>query len=365
MSKKLLPLAKPPITTFPSYAAALGIMANYEESYDWFYSQYIQLCTIEITNPYENEETHAPYIPTFFVDTDMRRITHTFSDYYFVMRENCPFLSICEVPNSLINVYDESFVEFIKKCIDLDMYIFTFLDVTKIGEYKSVSAGFHEIFIYGYDDEKSCVYFADFPINDSSKYGYSTCPYLEVEEAYYSMNMLPYPIVKSVALIKYTNEVPYVFNMDYVINSVKAYMAPDISEANSYKDYVDSLFYRLGWKTKVYMGCNVYDFLTNYIKGETARGNNYFSTELFHGLYDHKEMMIKRVQHFISKGYLPKDKYLSIKKYYKIRDNALLIRNCVIKYNLRPSEELINKILELLKVTYDMEIPILYEIFDL
>jgi len=63
--KNILPLGNPQITTFPSYAATLGVLSNYEETYAWIYSQYIKLCAVEITNAYKDEYSNTPYLPVF------------------------------------------------------------------------------------------------------------------------------------------------------------------------------------------------------------------------------------------------------------------------------------------------------------
>lgn len=363
--KKILPLAKPPITTFPSYAAALGIMANYEESYDWFYSQYIQLCAIEITNAYEGNNTHSSYIPIFFVDTDTRRLTNTFSDYYFVMRENCPFLGIFELPNELADKIEESFISLVRHSIDLDMYIFAFFDVSKISQYKQVPSVFHEMFIYGYDDEKKEIYFADFPISDSLKYAYSTCKYSEMEQAYASMNTFQYPVIKSVALIKYMRGAQYTFDLLYVKDSVRDYLYPDRGRAEKSNDYTMSLFKALDWKTKTYFGIDVYDFFLHHIKSESSREHPNISLELFHALYDHKEMMIKRTSYFISKGYLNPEKSMFLIAYEKVRDNALAIRNMIIKYNIKRTNTIIDRVCNLLETTKEQETLLLKSIFDI
>ena len=51
MASKILPVKKPIISTFPAYAASLAIfLQNYEKSYNWMFSQYIQIYAIDILN---------------------------------------------------------------------------------------------------------------------------------------------------------------------------------------------------------------------------------------------------------------------------------------------------------------------------
>jgi len=364
-AKKILPLAEPPITTFPSYAATLGILSNYEETYDWFYSHYIQLCTVDIVNRYDGKGLQTPYMICFFADTDPRRFMSPVCDNYFLRRDICPYLDIFEIPHELITSMGKSFVSIIKHCIDLNMYLFGLLNVSHIKQYGRRGGICHEVFIYGYDDDEEVVYFADFPISDTYKYTYSKCSYQEIENAFAHMFFM-YSPVRSIAAIRYTNALPYAFDFSYVQNSIRDYIEPDNSKAKAFNDYVMSYFSTFNFVTETYLGVNVYDYFSNYIDFELANGKDFlFATELFHGLYDHKEMMLKRIEHFMSKGYLASEKALLLDEYTKVRDNALIIRNTVLKFNASKKADVLRKADLVLKATKNLEIRLLKEIFDL
>jgi hypothetical protein len=362
--KKILPLKDPPITTFPSYAAALGILSNYEEAFDWVYSQYIQLCTVEMTNAYKDKYTNISYLPVFFVDTDTRNFTNIFSDVYFIMKTSSLYLNLYEIPSELIVARKESFVSLIKQCIDLNMYIFAYIDASKIKQYAKLNLNLHEIFIYGYNDEEKLMYFADFPINDTVKYQRSVCSYEEIEDAFTSVVNFVYPLTKPIGLIKYTNSSPYEFDLSYVKNSIKEYIYPNRNVAENYNNYAMSIFRYLDWKTKTYIGVDVYDFFINHINNALTKEYP-VSVEMFHGLYDHKEMMLKRIDHFVGKGYLSADKLAIRNEYVTIRDRALAIRNLILKYKLQKKDVTLDKAKMLLNETKPLEIQLLKNIFEI
>ncbi|MDR1299763.1 MAG: hypothetical protein LBJ84_05875, partial [Oscillospiraceae bacterium] len=304
------------------------------------------------------------YIPVFFVDTDTRNFTNLFSDGYFVMKTGCPYLNLYEIPSELVAARKESFVSHIKQAIDLDMYIFAYIDSSKIEQYMKLNLDLHEIFIYGYNDEEKLIYFADFPINDTVKYERSICSYEEIEDAFTSIMDFAYPLTKPIGLIKYTNSSPYEFDLSYVRNSIKEYIYPNRNIAENYNNYAMSLFKFLDWKTKTYIGVDVYDFFINHINSALTKGYP-LGVEMFHGLYDHKEMMLKRIDHFVEKGYMSADKLAISNEYVAIKDRALAIRNLVLKYRLQKKDSVLDKAKILLNETRPLEIQLLKNIFDI
>ena len=80
-TKKILPIVVPPITTFPPYAAMLSILYNYEEAYDWMFSQYIQIYAIDKTG---RNSTDSAVCQCFFGDFDTRRLACIIADHSFL-----------------------------------------------------------------------------------------------------------------------------------------------------------------------------------------------------------------------------------------------------------------------------------------
>ena len=364
-SKKTLPLQYPPITTFPSYSATLGILSVHRESFDWIYSHYIQLCSIEITNASTAQfKSKYGYIPIFFVDTDSRCLTNIFSDNYFIMRTDCPYLKIFEIPNDLVDSLKETFLTIIKHCINLDMYLYGHLDVSKIEQYGQAVSGFHEVFIYGYDDAEKVILFADFPISENGQYKHSKCTYEEIENAFFSMKTFSYPTTKSIALIQYSDETPFVFDMKYVRDTVRNYLDPSETDAENFNNYALSSLSCFGWQTKTYLGIEMYSFLKNYMKGQSEKDMG-LSVELFHGLYDHKNLMMKRVEYFVQKGYLNASKMSLLNELAEVKNKAMALRNRMIKSNIQGKLTEHESVFLLIDQMSELEVAVLKKVFDL
>jgi hypothetical protein len=362
--KKILPVVYPPVTTFTAYAAELAILFNYEKTYDWLYSHYLQVYVLDIINRYENDNG-VPFIACFFGDFDNRRLAHTINDFVFLRREVCPYLDIFEVPNDLIDTSGETAVEFFKRSIDHDLYLYSYLDVSHIKQYGIDTQYGHEVFIYGYDDEKKVFHFADFPIDDSSRYSFSTCSYEEIERAYLGIEHHMFPLAKSVGLIRYTDLSPYTFNPEYVRDTVREYIYPDKERAERFNSYTVSYYENVDWKTKTYIGSDVYEYLSNVMEFDLSRGKDFIDHRLFHAMYDHKNIMLKRLAYFLQKGYLSGDKTELAEEYKSVRDQMMAVRNQVIKFNMQKNRKSIDKIKRMLGETKDRELLLLKRIFDI
>lgn len=367
MNKKELPVVYPPLTTFAGFADALAILCSHEEALDWVYSHYVQFFATQtiIDNPNEDFYPTTGYATGFFNDFDNRKLANLISDCIFLDREKCPHLNIFEIPNSLIRSSGESYVSFIKRNIDLSMYTYGHADISKIKKYgldKKSDLSFHPILIYGYNDFDQEFLFADF-IDD--KYSFSSCSYNEVEAAYQSINQFYLPLVKSISSIEYVSYPSFKFDYSYIQDTISEYLTPDRKKAEQYEKYSTSYFSPLKWHAKTFIGVDAYDFLSDFLDLQTELGIYPIDFKPYHALYDHKEMMIKRMEHFIKKGYISESKSGYIAEYSRISDNAKRIRNLLLKYNIKKLDSILDTVKKLLMETKQAEIPLLKAIFDI
>jgi hypothetical protein len=192
-----------------------------------------------------------------------------------------------------------------------------------------------------------------------------------MELAFLNSQNLFIPIVKSFAAIQYVENAPFDFSYQYIKESIYEYIYPDKIKSQRYNDYVHSFLASnpegpLYWLPKVYMGTNAYDYFSDYINYEFKHNNTKkLDRRLFHAMYDHKEMMILRLDFLLDRGYLSNEKADLIIAYGKVRDNALLIRNLILKYNISNRASTVDKIKELLLSTKTLETELLVKIFDL
>lgn len=362
--KNVLPVVYPPLTTLPGYAHALAILLNYEKTYDWIYSHYIQIFAVDKLHREKNEPDS--FGGSCFCDFDSRRIATIGNDFNFLKRDGfCPFLNTYEIGNDLLASLDIPFLTYIKHCINTSMYVYTYLDVSLIKQYKQTKFNSHPVFIYGYDEDQKLIYFADFPNGPSWRYNFSTCSYKEIEDAYASTQASNWPPVKSTAAIQYIDIMDYYLDYEYIRSTVRDYLYPSETVAERFNEFITSLYGPKGWKTKVYLGIDFYTYLADFLDREVYLGSDFFDFRLFHSFYDHKEMMIKRLEYLTKKGCFAENKSEYIESYQTVRDGAMNIRNMLLKYNVTKNNALIDKIKNCLIQTKELEANLLCGIFDL
>ena len=369
--KKILPITYPPITTYPGFAATLSILYSHEESYDWMYSHYLQIYAIDKANrdEYTLPLGGAPYMVVFFGDTDNRRLTNTNSDFMFFSKEKCQYLDSFEVPTEFFIASNEPFISFLKRSIDLDMYMYLYVDQSNIEMFHRDSGFVHPLFIFGYDDKNSEVHVADFV---NGKFAYFQCSYDELEKAFYSAmtlpnnanNMLPKES-DAIALIRYINYAPFTFDYSYIQDTIYEYIYPDETKTERFNNYTMSRHSFRKRTLKTYSGVDVYNYLSDLIELERNAGRDYVDYRIYHAMYDHKEMMIKRLEYFFQQGYLGSDKSAFLEAYNEVRDNTLSIRNSILKYNIKKDKGITDKVVIKLDETKRLEISLLKGLFDI
>jgi hypothetical protein len=367
--RTVLPTSTPDITTFPAYASSLSILQSHPEALDWVYSHYIRIFVTKIEIADINAEYYptAGYAPGFFTDYDTRRLGNTLADGIFFNRESCPYLNVFEIPYSLIRPM--SFVDFVKKCLDSNLYVYAHIDTSKVENYECdgipSEASDHPIFIYGYDDNNRTFNIADF--FGGNKYSFEECKFKNIEDAFESSRITFLPMVKSIAAIQYNDKGVYTLDYEYIRNSVREYILADREAAINFSNYSSTFFKPLNWTVKALLGIDVYRFLSEFWKlyiSLSALGVTEIDMRPFHAFYDHKVIMLKRMEYLQKKGVIVnKEKYIA--EYCGIRDNLQIARNLVLKYNATKQSNTLLSLDNVLEATKHREIMLLKKIYDI
>jgi len=368
MSKVILPITQPTITTLPGYADALAILQSRVESLDWVYSQYLQFYITKTEIEDESKEYYptAGFAPGFFGDFDNRRLANTLADGIFLNREACPYLNIFELPNELMLSYDSSFVSIFKRLLDRSMYIYAHTDASKIKAFGiNEEDSDHPILLFGYDDTLEIFHFADFVKNDT--YSFTTCSYEEIELAFKNSMTTFLPMVKSVAAVQFTESASYIFDFNNIRDAIHDYVYPDSKQATRFTQYAASFYKPLNWKVTSIIGSDAYGFLSDFAKlyiELKSRGVNYIDVRPYHAFCDHKAMMQERLEYFLKKGFISHEKSVLVEQYREVVGNLLVIRNMILKYNIKQRESAVSTLDALLSKTKEMEISCLKQIFS-
>jgi hypothetical protein len=361
MNTKILPVTYPPITTFHGYADVLAILCNYENTYDWVYTNYLQIYACESVNRGKDD----PQCHVFFIDRDTRKYGNFFYNGNIFRQEGCPFLLFSEIPIELIPILGNTFVGFIKECVDRSNYVYTFVDVARIREFNLDHSKLHDIFIYGYDDEEGVIYFAEFLNNDIQKYNFSKCTYKEAEEAFQYGPRTEAPFTKLIALMQYVGDNrQFKYNGNYIRETVSDYINPDKNTERRFGEFLSTLIVS-NWEMRAFIGVDVYEYLDAFYKKELALEKDGVDHRLYHAMCEHKQMMIKRIEYFCSKGYMSSEKLKFLPEYEEVSKSCFQVRNLILKYNISKSRKILDKVPLILETTKSREIKLLKEIFDI
>ena len=261
----------------------------------------------------------------------------------FLRRELYPPFVLFETPYEFIKKYCCNFSDFIKSCLDNNMYCFGVFDVAKIKAYGLNNGHYsHQVFIYGYDDTERKFYFADFL--DENRYTFTECSFEEMEAACSSVESLQMPSINSIAQIKYVDDFYIDLDIEYVKKRVQDYIYPDTEKADNFSQYIMYIYGFVDWKVKCYSGVNVYDYLVRFIEYELELDKDKIDIRMYQAMYEHKEMMLARLRYLLDKGFISSDKSILIDDYIKIKDSVCNIRNLVMKYNITKKVVTLNKV---------------------
>ena len=131
--KKVLPVFKTPISTYPHTANLASILWENKKIYPWLMNCFIKPVGWE----YRNMD---------------------YEDFYIL---DCPAILFERMGRDLINKGWNNIISFIKDAIDSEYYLYLVVNTGEIEAYGYTPPNPHDMFIYGYDDEQKLVYIAD------------------------------------------------------------------------------------------------------------------------------------------------------------------------------------------------------------
>lgn len=323
--KKIIPLTTPPITSYPAIANILSMMWSRKDMImPWLCDHFIQL----VVRP-----NHKYTFGDFYDHADI--------DNYICTIFTLPGLDWMRTNSETANF--NIFTEYIEYqinnnyCLEpcLDRFYFKFSEEYNRNHY------IHSTFIYGYDSDLQEIYIADFFSN--GRYEHKIVSYNEINR---SMNN-----AAIINLYKAYDD-KYNFNEQLMRKFFEDYLCSKDSFSrfeSSSKEYNQGVLF----------GLKYYDYLL-----EKYNKNDLYDTRLFHVLLDHKTLMKYRLEYLLSLDKFDfKEVNALIDKNNKLIKDSMILRNCVLKYHLKPSvhayERLETRINDLKKNDHDFVIDIL------
>jgi len=312
----------PPVKIYLHHAIPLSVILSSPDTQEWFYSNYLQICNLPDNEPYPNE--YFQFFP------------HNFS-----WDGNC-FLDVQWWQ------YDEAdtIIDFCRKWIKegfyLDIDILESELMGKSGNEKNKHT--HQCLIFGFDDMEKVLYSINF--NDNFEFGIIKYSYHDFINAFrqvvsYLRQTGQYLKEKySLRILKVNDRK---FGIDIV--SLKKLLTEYCFSIDSSKDLYYSIFFKRK-KAHKHWGINVIHNLIDHIKNVDSN-NTELDYRAFHGLWEHKTIMLNRMNYLIEKKIINADDEF-IAKYKNMEHLASVVRFRIYKFYLTHNRQNLPIVAELL-----------------
>ncbi len=185
----------------------------------------------------------------------------------------------------------------------------------------------HEIMIYGYDSDKSL--FNVIGYNEKLKYTSSCVSFSEFESSF--LNSIDK--TNDIILMKAKDSKSY--NPSY-----------EFDVENVFSKNTSANFRSIGKPNKGICGISVYDQLIRYYQDILQNDSNVIcDIKHFHLLYEHKKVMVSRLEYLMENNYIDTKNDL-INEFRNLEYEALNKRNIIMKYNATRSKAQINTVID-------------------
>lgn len=313
--KKILELGEPISATYSHAAHTLAILANDKSSKPWLMNCFIQI--------FGGEDDFLDY-----------------QDFGFM---ECPLIHTQHIGIDMVDIGWKNRIDFIKKAIIKDYYIYAEMNVSKINVYGVNKPFAHDALIYGFDEENKQFLISDF--FGLKKYGSAWISEQELENALYldeeSFGKTGI-FFNDIFLLKIKYDERAIFSTKKVIDTLWAY-EQGIPISLGYNNRFKPLF--ADEKNNFLFGIQCYQLLYNML--EACNQNKKLPSrwrQVVYLFYEHKRIMVERLKFMKEKECLKNaEKYLEI--YKKIRDKHEIILMLFIKYALTYKKNILSHIL--------------------
>ena len=292
---------EPIIDSFPVYGDLFSILKRSETVDYWICNNFIQLRRID---------------PIVFFES------------YRSIFYNCPNITTSKITRRILEYkWKNDLFHFIRDMINMKYYIFLYVDRLYIKLYQTKETHIHELFIYGYNEEKSLLYCAD--NIRGGKYKRFNCPFSEVEKAYWEVaGMNYYTDIHCVS-----NEIEEDWFDNIKLNQIHKLLT----------EYIDS---KVSVNFTERFNIKFSGFLVQEQEIEKLKQNEVKEIDLrpFCVFKEHKLLMVFRLKKL--KEYLNTDSFdYFITSYTSIMNEYKIIINLGIKYNLIHESNILQRII--------------------
>ncbi|QNU66155.1 hypothetical protein EHE19_014905 [Ruminiclostridium herbifermentans] len=354
----ILPVVYPPINGYPHKGALFSMLMAREECKPWVFNNFIQVYTLKDLC---NKGVRTGTVDFFY---------NLYGDWtHFYLKSN-PWIKFSSMPYDFLKLIKTDIIDFIKTCINKNLYLFFDIDMYYISAYKmhyNKTHFLHEIFIYGYDDDKKIFYMGD---NTTGKYTLDQVTYDEIITSTNVILDLYRDDNEDAELYKYKEKAIYM--MCVTKNVERNWQDPSFSKdifevnikkiINDLKEYLLLDNYAEGYRYSNYyvFGIDCYNELMKFVRSAIENGQH-VDRRAFYSFIEHKKLMLLRME-FLNDKY--NDKYdlnQLIERYSNLVNEFNIILSSVLKANMIKDNDLWEKINVKLKECKEEDIVLMNE----
>ncbi|WP_054741178.1 hypothetical protein [Cellulosilyticum ruminicola] len=315
------------ITTYTNCAYITSIRGDGESDLNWIYSNFIQI-------GYDLEAEYLVY------------------DIHNVVFQECPYIDMNIVTREQI----KNIRQVVQDALDHQRYVYIYINRKVLPIYFETEDFYHEICIYGYDEEN--IYFTDcLPILSSvdvnglfagGKYRKASCKFDDFEKAYDAMNY-PAEYTHNVYLIQRKNLASYKIDINRIIIELEGYI---YSRPTQYRLVNDAIYGMDGIRENIKLS-----------RAGQLKRDNALDIRGFDLMLGHKNLMKKRLIYLTEQGYLAdSEKYIAA--YEKLEDRYKRMKDNYLKYVLSGRKAIFNKLMDQLEVELENETEIIKDMIN-
>lgn len=337
---KILEYQKGLIDVYNGYACTTSFCVKNDEAKKWFIQNYINYITRYNS---KNEYVFSDY---FYSDFTYNSAINFFQPENIV---NLPYVCYSAPSSEVDNI-----INFIHEKINTGFYICLFVNLKYLDAYCQKDDLVHDIFIYGYDDERQIIYSTGY--TNGKKYSSLIHSYDEICLAYKNVTADSpehrWFDTKRISFFKPRENFVYDFNTLDFTEKLKEYLNIEVAYQKNKRllcpnsDRNDE---------KVVYGIESIKVLIHFFENITK--SNQIDLRQLYFFFNHKVNMRYKIRYLLDNGYLD-DSYL-LDEYDKIVDFAQRCLNISIKYKMKQNNICLKKIVFYLKQIYEQECCVL------
>lgn len=321
--KNVLKISEPIIKGYPDYGYQLTVVQNDPELDNWIYCNYIQL--------YYNPKDEENLVRYYYADVNGR-----------TWNTRNPTLEYQTIHKDVLQTLNIGIIDFLIKMIDLGYYCYLYIDEYYLPHSPAYNQFhiYHVNFIYGYDTDEKKLYLAGY--DKTFLYSYNTVDFDIFETSYNLCPREEYEDRNTIYLYYICpTKQSYQFDIATMLEQIKEYLYCKNSQRR-----FDTCFNVVPWYS---FGLDCLSKVKEYLDEQIDSSDIKFNNKPYFIFWEHKNLMISRIDFLIKRGYLKEDCQSKV-LFEELKQFYLKILNMAIKYEYRQDIKILKRLKENIEI---------------